>query len=86
MTDKTFLVIAVGDPVPVYSCFIGAALLSRVVRGAPNEKAAALAVKTELQNEYPGQAFREFAVIETTRIRLDGGPLGAHLVAEGPSG
>lgn len=75
LTDRTFLVIAVGPATPAYSCFLAPIMLTQMVRGAADEEAAAIAVKTEVQKEYPGQAFRDFEVIETTRVTLDGGPL-----------
>ena len=84
MTDKTHLVIAVGERVPAYSCFIAPVRQVRVVRGAVDEEDAALAVKGQLASEFPGAVFREFDVVETTRVVLDGGPLGACLVADGP--
>jgi hypothetical protein len=84
MTDKTFLVICVGPAEPAYSCLTAPIMLTRMVRGAADEEAAAIAVKTEVQQEYPGRAFRDFEVIQTTRITLDGGPLGARLVADKP--
>lgn len=83
LTDRTFLVVALGMPVPAYSCFVRWPVAHIHVQGAADEEAAAKAAKSDLARLGYQPAYA-FDVIETTRITLDGGPLGAHLVADKP--